>query len=196
MKVDGNGQAEILTPEELRLLFSEGLQSPRDKALFGICFYTACRISEALALRARDIRGGVVTFRKATTKGKLRTRAVDVHPGLAKILAAYKPLHLNSAKYYTLNAPPAMLFPGVLGLTEHLTRDAADKILREACNKVGLQGVSTHSFRRTALTQMNNAGVSLRTIQEISGHSSLTELQRYLEVSPEQRRAASEVLSF
>ncbi|WP_399313343.1 tyrosine-type recombinase/integrase [Trichocoleus sp. FACHB-262] len=44
-------------------------------------------------------------------------------------------------------------------------------------------GVSTHSFRRTALTQMSSAGVPLRVIQEISGHRSLQALQRYLEVS-------------
>ena len=34
--------------------------------------------------------------------------------------------------------------------------------------RVGLVGVSTHSFRRTALTQIANAGIPLRHIQEIS----------------------------
>jgi integrase/recombinase XerD len=33
---------------------------------------------------------------------------------------------------------------------------------------------------------MHNAGVPLRVIQKISGHSSLATLQRYLEVSDEQ----------
>lgn len=35
MEVDGNEQGKILPPDELRLLFSEGLVSPRDRALFG-----------------------------------------------------------------------------------------------------------------------------------------------------------------
>ncbi|WP_442939264.1 tyrosine-type recombinase/integrase [Nostoc sp.] len=46
--------------------------------------------------------------------------------------------------------------------------------------------MSTHSFRRTALTQMSNASIPLRVIQEISGHRNLEQLQRYLEVSDEQ----------
>jgi integrase/recombinase XerD len=33
---------------------------------------------------------------------------------------------------------------------------------------------------------LSNRKVPLRVIQEISGHKSLQELQRYLEVSPEQ----------
>ncbi len=184
-KTNGNGQSKIITPEELRLLFTEGLLSPRSRALFGVCLYTACRISEALALRTTDIAGNVITFRRANTKGKLRTRAIHIQPGLAAILAAYRPY-----------PRPGALFPGQRGLSEYLTRGAADKILRAACGRVGLVGVSTHSFRRTALTQMSNAGVPLRHIQEISGHSTLNELQVYLEVSEDQRREASAVIGF
>ena len=47
-------------------------------------------------------------------------------------------------------------------------------------------GVSSHSFRRTALTQMSNNGTPLRVIQEISGHRNLEQLQAYIEVRDEQ----------
>lgn len=73
--------------------------------------------------------------------------------------------------------------------------DSAAQILRDACIKLGLEGVSTHSFRRTALTQMSNAGIPLRVIQEVSGHRTLDELQKYLEVSEEQVRGAVSSLS-
>ena len=53
----------------------------------------------------------------------------------------------------------------------------------------------THSFRRTALTQMSNAGIPLRIIQEVSGHRNLEELQKYLEVRPEQILGAVSSLS-
>ena len=72
----------------------------------------------------------------------------------------------------------------------------ADKILRNATVRVKLEGVSTHSFRRTALTMMSSAGIPLRVIQEISGHNDLGTLQRYLEVTPEQRRKATAVIGF
>jgi integrase/recombinase XerD len=54
---------------------------------------------------------------------------------------------------------------------------------------------SSHSFRRTALTQMSNAGIPLRVIQEISGHRTLDELYKYLEVRPEQVLGAVASLS-
>ncbi len=183
MKVDGNGQGKILTPDELRLLFTSGLLTERDRALFGICLFTGCRVSEALALQTKDIRGGTLTFRKSTTKGKLKTRVVDIQPGLMKLLAEYQP-------------QTGALFPGMRGRALTLTRFAADKILRDACDRVGLVGVSTHSFRRTALTMMSSAGIPLRVIQEISGHNDLGTLQRYLEVTPEQRRKAVASIGF
>ena len=40
------------------------------------------------------------------------------------------------------------------GVSEHLSRFAADKILKAACERVGLVRISTYSFRRTALTLM------------------------------------------
>lgn len=185
MKINGNGQAKYLTREELKKLFNEGLVSPRDRALFGICLFSGCRVSEALALQMRDIKGKTITFRKSITKGKLKTRIVDIQPELAELLADYQPPKLNG-----------YLFPGVRGVTEHLTRSTAQTILKAACDRIGLAGVSTHSFRRTALTQMSNAGVPLRHIQEISGHSSLTTLQSYLDVTPEQKRKAIEAIHF
>ena len=88
------------------------------------------------------------------------------------------------------------MFPGMRGRSLTLTRFTADRILRDACNRVGMTGVSTHSFRRTALTQMSSAGIPLRHNQEISGHNDLGTLQRYLEVTPEQRRKAVAVIGF
>ncbi|MBW4422038.1 MAG: site-specific integrase [Myxacorys californica WJT36-NPBG1] len=183
MKINGNGQARILTATEIDLLFAEGLRTDRDRSLFGVCLYTGCRISEALALRTEDIQGNVITLRKATTKGKIATRQIDMHPNLQSRLDAYSP-------------KPGALFPGKRGIRQHLSRFSAEKILKEACTRVGLVGVSTHSFRRTALTRMSTAGIPLRTIQEISGHQSLSELQKYLEVSPDQKRAAINALNF
>ncbi len=184
MKVAGNGQGKILTPMELRRLFTDGLLKERDRAMLGICLFTGCRVSEALALQTTDIKSGTLTFRKSTTKGKLKTRVVDVHPDLARLLADYQP------------ALPGALFPEMRGISPTLTRFMADKILKSASKRVGLSGVSTHSFRRTALTMMSSAGIPLRVIQEISGHNDLGTLQRYLEVTQEQKRNAVSAIGF
>ena len=189
MKIDRHGQAKILTPEEIQFLFTEGLTTPRDRALFGICLYTACRIREACTLRTADVydrKGSVrpeIIIRKSSTKGKLATRTLPVIEELRSLLVNYYPTPRTW-----------FLFPGRHG-EGHIHPDAAARLLREACLKVDLEGVSTHSFRRTALTQMSNAGMPLRVIQQISGHRTLEELQKYLEVKPEQVRGAVSSLS-
>jgi len=181
VKIKGNGRAKILTQAELDRLFEQGFVTPRDKLLFAITYYCACRVSEALALTADDVVGRVVTLRKVTTKGKSATRTLPMHPQLSEYLEAY-------------NLPPGLLFPGRNG-NKPLTRAMADLILKAACKRVRVRGASTHSFRRTALTNMSNANVPIRVIQEVSGHKSLTALQRYLEVKPDQVMAAIALLT-
>jgi len=189
MKIDRYGQAKILTPEEIQLLFTQGLTTPRDRALFGICLYGACRIREACSLRTADVytRKGApreqLIIRKPNTKGKLSTRTVPVIEELRSLLIDYYP-----------KPRTWFLFPG-RHYKGHLHPDSAAKILRDACKKLDIEGVSTHSFRRTALTHMSNSGIPLRVIQEISGHRSLGVLQGYLEVTPEQVRGAASSLS-
>ena len=189
MKIDRHGRAKILTQSEIQLLFSQGLVTYRDRALFGICLYTACRINEACTIRTVDVydTGGRVrtelTIRKGNTKGKLATRGIPVLEDLRRRLVTYQPPD-----------PHGYLFPGRHG-RGHLLADSASWLLRGACKRVGIEGVSTHSFRRTALTQMSDAGIPLRIIQEVSGHRTLDELQKYLEVRPEQVRGAIASLS-
>ena len=193
MKIDRHGRAKILTTEEIQLLFDEGFKDnpypERDRALFGICLYSACRITEACSLKTQDVylRKGQVRdqliIRKNRTKGKLATRTIPIIEDLRLLLVNYFP----SPRTYNL-------FSGQ-GSKGHLHPDYAAQILKKACNKLGIIGVSTHSFRRTALTQMSNAGIPLRVIQEISGHRTLDELQKYLEVSEAQVRGAVSSLS-
>jgi len=191
MKVQGHGQAKILTGTEIDKLLSEGFATARDRALFGFCLYTGCRISEACSLVTDDIychgqqleARSVVTIRKGNTKGDEATRQIDTHPKLKALLEGYVP----GDRY---------VFPGRHRHNGSLNPRSADEILKAACDRVKIDGVSTHSFRRTALTRMSNAGVPLRHIQEISGHKDLATLQKYLEVSPEHRKSAIAALNF
>lgn len=189
MKRSRHGRAKILTPTEIQLLFNQGLESIRDLALFGFCLYTACRINEActqLTEDAYDSTGAVrpyMTIRKGNSKGKLASRTLPTSEDLRQLLAQYRPL--SGDKY---------LFPGRHG-KNHLHPDSASFILRKACRSIGLDGVSTHSFRRTALTQMSDANIPFRVIAEVSGHHNLTQLHAYLEVRPDQVKGAIASLS-
>ncbi|MEG4852207.1 site-specific integrase [Microcoleus sp. B5-D4] len=192
MKIERHGQAKILAQQEIELLFNKGLLSERDRTLFGVCLYTACRIAEACSLEVIDIYTAsctvrpTINFRKGNTKGQLQTRTIPVIEDLRSLLTSWKP---HAGKTY--------LFPGrhPSHHWKHLHPDSADKVLRKAFDRAGIEGASTHSFRRTALTQMSNAGIPLRIIQEISGHNNLEQLQHYLEVKPEQVKGAIASLS-
>jgi integrase/recombinase XerD len=124
----------------------------------------------------------ILLLPKGTTNGKVATRQIDIHLRLAELLRSYSPA-------------PGHLFPDRHS-KGRMTRAAADLLLGEVNAVVGLAGVSSHSFRRTALTTMGNAGVPLQVIQEISGHQTLLALQRYLEVKPEQKKEAISSLLF
>jgi integrase/recombinase XerD len=188
MKTDRHGQAKILSADEIQRLFETGFTCDRDHALFGICLYTACRINEACTLLTTDVydANGVrakITIRKGNTKGQQDTRQVATHPALAAYLSAYQ------------GQGDEHLFPG-RHRRGHLHPTSADAILRNACQRVGLEGVSTHSMRRTALTVMHCAGIPLGVLQKISGHRNLQALQKYLEISEEQVEVAISALTF
>ncbi len=88
MKIDRHGKAKILTQAEIQLLFSQGLQTERDRALFGICLFSTCRINEAVTLQIADVYApnGLVRpeliIRKGNTKRKLATRTIPVFEDL------------------------------------------------------------------------------------------------------------------
>jgi integrase/recombinase XerD len=173
-KHDRHDQAEIWSEDQFEQVMGE--LSATMRALFSICYYTGCRVSEARQLKAEDLVGNTLVFRKATTKTK-RTRSVPIHLRLRATLDAAQ---LPRSGY---------LFPGRSG-QQPITRQACDLALRKACDRLGLRGYSTHSNRRTWATRLDKAGVRLKTIQDLGGWSSMAALQRYLEVSEEEKVSA------
>jgi len=189
MKRDRHGKGKILATDEIQLLFSEGLACHRDRCLFAVALFSAARINEVCTLLTEDVfdrQASVrshLTIRKGNTKGKLTTRTIPIIEDLRSILKTYQPL--SGSPY---------LFPGRYGYG-HMTSDSAARILRKACARVGIEGASTHSFRRTALTLMSDTNIPLKVIAEVSGHRNLGQLQAYLEVRPSQVLGAVASLS-
>jgi integrase/recombinase XerD len=190
VKIDRHGKAKVLTQEEIQRLFTAGLTTARDRTLCAVMLYTGCRVNEAVTLKITDVydkKGRIrpeLILRKGNTKGQLATRTIPVLEDLKHFLEQYQPPTTNDG----------FLFPGRWG-RGHLHSDSASIIFREGCQQVDIEGASTHSFRRTALTLMSNAGIPLRVIQEISGHRNLEQLQRYMEVESSQVRGAIASLS-
>jgi integrase/recombinase XerD len=179
------GKAAVIGAEDMERLFSldDGFQSIRDRALFGICRYTACRINEACQLRSDDVflpNGKVkneIVFRAETTKGEYGGKTVHVSDDLRQLLEEYG------------HPGKVQLFPGRHGLGS-LNPVSASNIFKAVCDRLGLDHVSTHSFRRTSINRMRDAGYRFEAIQKVSGHRSLDGLSNYLEVSQAEAKGA------
>lgn len=173
-------QATVLTSKQINDVFKI-LETPRDKSMFGLGIYAGLRIGEIIRLQQDHVftADGV---RYKLTVNSLKKRRTDwedipLHHKLRELLMAYKPTLKDDL----------WLFPSSESVAGHLSRTRAHLILSNAFNTLNIDGARTHSLRRTCLTTMYRAGIPLRTIQSISRHESLSQLQEYLKVDPEDR---------
>lgn len=167
-KRNREGQARNLTSENLGTIFA-ALPTDKWRAVFAIAYFTGSRISEVLSLDVSDVASDRVSFRRENTKTK-KPRVAMVVDALRPFLTAYE-------------APQSgYLFPAHHnGQGGHVSRQAADKVLRDACELAGLDGVSTHSFRRSFATTLSKQGYSLAKIARLLGHSSASMTARYVD---------------
>ena len=54
-------------------------------------------------------------------------------------------------------------------------------------------GATSHSGRRTWLTELSSKGVGVRVLAEMAGHVSIQTAQRYIDVNDEQMRRAADM---
>ncbi len=147
----------------------------RDRAIMELLYSTGIRVSEAAALRLRDVdmSNGMITVRG---KGR-KERIVPV----GKIA-------MNYLKRYILARHPRPgrddpLFVNRFGtpLTDRSIRRLIEKYARAAA----LPDISPHTLRHCFATHMLDHGADLRVVQEMLGHSSLSTTQIYTHLSVE-----------
>ena len=60
--------------------------------------------------------------------------------------------------------------------------------------RAGIVDATSHSGRRTWLTELSSKGVGVRVLAEMAGHASIQTTQRYIDVNDEQMRRAAELI--
>jgi integrase/recombinase XerD len=191
MKTKRYGQSAVLTSNQLDTLIS-ALQGRHHQVLAEVCRRTACRISEARQLTWASITSSAVVFPKTITKGKLNSRTVPTTEKFQRILTDWR--HEWATLYGRDPKSSDHVFPGRFAGEPMSSRAFMDALVR-AAHESGLEGVSSHSFRRSALSSASEAGVPLAALRALSGHRSLSTLQRYLEISQSAREAAAEAFA-
>ena len=187
MKSNRHGQSRVLDTQELDLLISN-LPEQHHQIVAEVCRRTGCRVVEATQLTWGMVSSTAVTFHRGITKGKLASRSVPVTPALWEALCGWRTIWVKRQAREPSDSE--YVVPGRFTGSSLSTRAFMDTLER-AASKSGLEGVSSHSFRRSALTSAHIAGVPLRVLMALSGHKSMSALQRYLEVTPAQQVEAA-----
>jgi len=73
--------------------------------------------------------------------------------------------------------------------------DRVDTAFLNACTRAGIVSFRFHDLRHTAASHMVMAGVPLKTVGELLGHTTAAMTERYSHLTPEHKRAAIEKLS-
>lgn len=132
---------------------------------------TGVRIGEACALRLPQVddEGGTVEILATVTdfgieerpKSKAGWRVIAVPPNVVEILRR----RIADPQLRT----EVTIFPSPIGRVRDSSNSAAD--LRRALDVAGFPWVSSHTFRKTVATRLDDAGLSARSIADHLGHA-------------------------
>ena len=143
-------------------------------------YFLAARVGEATSIRVRNINSNyqVVTLEKMTTKCK-ETREIPIGSKLLSDLQGWiSDNDLKDDDYIFFSSSRNIKqVPG----SKKLSNQSVDEYFSKTFDWIGIQGASTHSFRRSSLTHLMEKNWNVREIMDISGHKNLLSLQQYLD---------------
>ncbi len=183
-------QAKSLTIAEFERVLkslSNGRYSARDRAMLLLSFWSGMRVGEIAALKIGDVLssdGNIkeeIRLKAEQTKGS-KGRTVMIGSRLSQELAIY----VATIPIQELNAP---LFFSQKS-SESFNPNALAQKFRRMFEKAGIDGATSHSGRRTFITQLASKGIGVRVLQSLAGHRSIATTQLYIDVNDEMKRHA------
>jgi site-specific recombinase XerD len=76
----------------------------------------------------------------------------------------------------------------------YIDRHNINPMIKKAAKLARLRPIGWHTMRHSFASHLVMRGVSLKTVQELMGHSNIRETLRYSHITPAARRAAVELL--
>ena len=177
---ENNSRIRYLTEDEIKRLLQECHSSKR-KHLYRIvvcALNTGMRKGEILNLRWNQIRNGFIYLDKTKTKAR---REIPVNDELAGILKEIRKEEGLTSEYVFTYARRAI--------------DRVDRAFRGALTRAGIRDFRFHDLRHTAASHLVMRGASLKDVQEILGHKTMTMTLRYALLSQEHKKKAVNLLS-
>ena len=188
-------QAKTLSADELRRVLDHiatRKHSARNRALVSFSFYAGCRVGEISSLLYTDVvdaDGNVrseVMLRAENTKCK-EARTVFVNVKLKKELqsyiCSYKPNNSNAKLFYSQKSK-----------SDGYNANTLTQFFHYLYRRAGIYGASSHSGRRTFITNLANKGISVRLLASLAGHKNISTTQCYIDVNDDMKRKAVELV--
>jgi integrase/recombinase XerD len=188
-------QAKTLTATEVRRVLdyvATRKHNLRNRALVLTSFYAGLRAKEIAMLRYCDVLDSEGRIHKEVWLAKEQTkggegRKIFINDRLQKELQHYvkavPPQQLNSRLFYSQKSASEGFSPNSLAQYFHYLYKNA-----------GIEGASSHSGRRTFITNLAERGVGVRVIMGLSGHRALSSVQRYIDCNDNLLRKAVELI--
>ncbi len=164
---------EVLSREEVERVLA-AVDNLKHRTALMTTYAAGLRLSEVLHLRVTDIDSSRMTIRVEQGKGR-KDRYTILSPNLLPPLRAYWKQY--PSKHY--------LFFGITP-DKPLNETALQRAWGLAKEKAGIRKRGgLHTLRHCFATHLLEAGVDLRTLQVLLGHSSLSTTARYLQIRRE-----------
>ena len=162
---------EILGADELVRLF-ESVNNIKHKTILMTAYACGLRVSEVINLKVGDIDSSRMMVRVEHGKGD-KDRYSILSPRLLAELRSY----------WRVYRPSLFLFENKI-TKARLTRSTPQLVFKAAIKKAKIdKKVTFHSLRHGFATNLLEAGVNIRTIQILMGHSSISTTSRYLHIA-------------
>ncbi len=163
---------EIFSAGELEQLFSAHTNQ-KHRVLLMTTYAAGLRVSEVVALKLTDIDSSRMMIRVEQGKGRK-----DRYTVLSKRLL--QELRI----YWKMYRPSVWLFYSGKKTKRPLSVSALQRVYNQAKEKAGItKGKGIHTLRHCFATHLLEAGVDLRTIQILMGHTSIITTMVYLQVT-------------
>ncbi len=196
-------QARTLDEKELKLLLlyiNTRKFALRDRLMTLMTHWAGMRIGEIAATKVGDVLELDGTIKReirltaAQTKGK-HARTVMLCEKLRSELVHYLQDRFNTKQLiaitYTDNMQKALF---ATQKRDHFTSNTAAYHMHMLYRSAGLYGCSSHSGRRSFLTQLSAKSVPLKVLMELAGHRQAQTTMRYVNVTAVMKKAAVELL--
>jgi integrase/recombinase XerD len=187
-------QAKTLTAPEVRRVLdyiATRKHAQRNRAMLLVTYYAGLRVGEVAALRRGDVvdeQGKVrpeIRLDAAQTKGK-HARVVFVPEKLRKELTTY-------VQAVPQPNPNAALFATQKSGINGFTANTLTQHFHHLYKRAGVDGASSHSGRRTFITNLASRGVGVRVLMTLAGHRNISTTQAYIDVNDTMLRKAVEL---